>query len=579
LAFGDDYLIIHTVPDTVAADVRAHILGTGLVQGNVDVVSAQSATPSLAQMQTYDAVFVFSANGFQNAARLGNNLAEYADGGGGVVVAPLTTSLSGSIVIGGRFLTEAYSPFTAGATKQFIARQLGTIYDANHPLVAGVTSFHGGGASLHNQVSMSAGATRVADYDNGVPLVGCKPVGNSFVVGLNFYPPSSSVDSNYWITATDGAKLMANALNFSKGVRNLAPEAMPDQFSMNAGGVLTIAAPGILANDLDPDADSVTIVDEDSDTPGVQPASGPQHGSLQLFADGSFTYEPYSSFAGEDSFTYRVFDGTVTSTPVTVTFTVSDTTAPILSGTPDDIHANATGPGGAVVTFTPPTAADAVDGDVVVQSDWASGSEFPLGTTVVTFSATDSAGNTASSTFQVIVTDQTAPIISGTPNDVILITASSSGALASFDLPTAYDQVDGAVTVTSSHTSGSVFGLGKTTVTFTATDAAGNTATTSFEVWVQYSATPPAITGNDARDHKAGSVIQIRFALTGVSAGIKNANAVLRANGQAVATFSSDNKGGTYTAQWKTKGMAAGEYDMLLVLGDGVLRPWTMRLK
>jgi VCBS repeat-containing protein len=51
--------------------------------------------------------------------------------------------------------------------------------------------------------------------------------------------------------------------------------------------------------------------------------SGPDHGTLQLNSNGSFTYTPEANFAGEDSFTYRVSDGSLSSAAATVTLTVS----------------------------------------------------------------------------------------------------------------------------------------------------------------------------------------------------------------------------------------------------------------
>jgi VCBS repeat-containing protein len=70
---------------------------------------------------------------------------------------------------------------------------------------------------------------------------------------------------------------------------------------------LNIAAAGVLANDSDPDGDSLTALLD------VAPA----HGAVMLNADGSFTYTPDAGFSGMDSFTYLVSDGGAT-TPATV---------------------------------------------------------------------------------------------------------------------------------------------------------------------------------------------------------------------------------------------------------------------
>lgn len=91
--------------------------------------------------------------------------------------------------------------------------------------------------------------------------------------------------------------------------------------------------------------------------------------------------------------------------------TVQDTTAPVIGAHGDEI-AEATGPGGAIVTYTSPATSDAVDGTGVASCLPASGSQFPLGDTDVTCNASDVAGNNAVPvTFTVRVVDTTDPII------------------------------------------------------------------------------------------------------------------------------------------------------------------------
>jgi T5SS/PEP-CTERM-associated repeat protein/VCBS repeat-containing protein len=65
---------------------------------------------------------------------------------------------------------------------------------------------------------------------------------------------------------------------------------------------------GVLANDTDADGDALTAV----------LVQRPQHGTVTLYRDGSFTYVPDSTFAGSDSFAYRADDGIFTSAPTTV---------------------------------------------------------------------------------------------------------------------------------------------------------------------------------------------------------------------------------------------------------------------
>jgi VCBS repeat-containing protein len=96
-------------------------------------------------------------------------------------------------------------------------------------------------------------------------------------------------------------------------VTNRAPVATDDAYSTAEDTILTVAAPGVLTNDSDPDGNPLTAV----------LVSGPSHGTLTLNGTGSFSYTPATDFAGSDSFSYRASDGTLTSNPATVTISVT----------------------------------------------------------------------------------------------------------------------------------------------------------------------------------------------------------------------------------------------------------------
>jgi hypothetical protein len=89
--------------------------------------------------------------------------------------------------------------------------------------------------------------------------------------------------------------------------------------------------------------------------------------------------------------------------PKSFTVTVRDTTPPTITNVPANKTVDATGPSGAVVTYTLPTATDLVDGNRPVTCLPASGSTFPIGQTTVTCTAKDTRNNTATKTFKVTV--------------------------------------------------------------------------------------------------------------------------------------------------------------------------------
>ena len=113
------------------------------------------------------------------------------------------------------------------------------------------------------------------------------------------------------------------------------------------------------------------------------------------------------------------------------------------------------------------------------------GGVLPLGPTTVTCTVTDGAGATASDHFDVTVVDRTAPRLSGFPSDIDVSTSDPDGRAVSFASPNATDVVDGSPTVACSPVSGSVFAVGTSTVTCTATDERGNQASGSFRVTVR----------------------------------------------------------------------------------------------
>lgn len=162
----------------------------------------------------------------------------------------------------------------------------------------------------------------------------------------------------------------------------------------------------------------------------------------------------------------------------------SDTTPPVIAAHAD-VPAEAAGPNGAVVTYSAPETSDAVDGIGTASCAPASGSTFVLGTTTVTCTAKDAAGNVATpTTFNVVVKDTVAPVIA--PHaDVPAEATGPSGAVVSYNAPATTDAVDGGGSATCAPASGSTFALGATLVTCHASDAAGNpAAATTFKVIV-----------------------------------------------------------------------------------------------
>src|SRR5690606_27824962 len=177
---------------------------------------------------------------------------------------------------------------------------------------------------------------------------------------------------------------------------------------------------------------------------------------------------------GTTTVTYTATDGAGNTTTCSFDVTVEDTEVPVIANCPTDITVSTDASScDAVVTWTAPTFTDNCTGTTLT-STHEPGDVFPIGTTTVTNTATDGAGNTTTCSFDVTVVDTEVPVIANCPTDITVSTdASSCDAVVTWTAPTFTDNCTG-TTLTSTHEPGDVFPIGTTTVTYTATDGAGN---------------------------------------------------------------------------------------------------------
>ena len=200
-------------------DVKDKLLGTGLIS-EVDVINVNATTPTLATLQQYAAVMIWSDSSFDNRTEMGNVLADYVDQGGGVVQATFSFYSDGfSLGLGGRWVTDAgYRTLTQANQSQGTVLTL-VADEPAHAILSGVNSFNGGSNSYHNASSLTSGSTLIAHWSNNRPLVAVRTGPSAGkIVGLNMFPPSSDERADLWDASTDGALLMANSLSWVAGV-------------------------------------------------------------------------------------------------------------------------------------------------------------------------------------------------------------------------------------------------------------------------------------------------------------------------------------------------------------------------
>jgi uncharacterized repeat protein (TIGR01451 family) len=243
---------------------------------------------------------------------------------------------------------------------------------------------------------------------------------------------------------------------------------------------------------------------------------------------------------------------------------------------------------------------------ITVTQSPAAGTPVGLGTHTITLTANDGSsnngglGNTTTVTTTLTVADQTAPVIS-CPTDIevfLPLNTSDTSMAVTYPAATATDNCSSSPTITYSHASGSVFPVGTTTVTVTATDAAGNHSECTFKVNVRYNfngffspvANPPTLNAVNA-----GKAIPVKFDLSGdkglniFAAGnpftvTLNCNTndpgvdvseTVNAGGSSL-SFS----GGQYIYVWKTSSSWAGTCRQLVItLNDGTVHTANFKFK
>ncbi|MBK6929473.1 MAG: HYR domain-containing protein [Saprospirales bacterium] len=184
---------------------------------------------------------------------------------------------------------------------------------------------------------------------------------------------------------------------------------------------------------------------------------------------------------------YRVTDLCGNAATCAQTITVLDTEVPVFVNCPADITVgNDVDKCGANVVFSTPVAEDNCLVVTVVQTaGLPSGSLFPVGSTPVTFNATDGSGNTAICQFTVTVMDMQTPTavckditVNLSSLGVATVTAQQVGSGS-------LDNCPAAMTLVLSQTEFDCSHAGNNTVTLTVTDGAGNTAACNATILVR----------------------------------------------------------------------------------------------
>jgi|GEM_PF-4341943 len=185
---------------------------------------------------------------------------------------------------------------------------------------------------------------------------------------------------------------------------------------------------------------------------------------------------------GTTTINYTAMDAANNSTSCSFNVTVLDIHAPSLLNCPSDITINSLHNICARnVMWNAPIASDPCNNSTI-SSSHQSGDLFEVGTTTVTYYVVDQSGNIDSCSFNVTVTDISAPQVTACPpNQVLELSFNECLVPATWTTPIAIDNCSD-VSLMSTHISGDQFPIGTTIITYTATDTQGLQDVCSFTI-------------------------------------------------------------------------------------------------
>jgi len=259
-------------------------------------------------------------------------------------------------------------------------------------------------------------------------------------------------------------------------------------------------------------------------------------GVSYLWSNGATTASIVVTEAGNYSVTVTGAGGCVaTSAPVTVTTyampTISCSGNISVVSVANQCGANVTYPD-AIVTAGP--------ANPTITYSHPSGSFFPVGNTIVTATVTDACGNTATCTFEVTVADNILPLITAPAS--ITVNAGSNCTAASVTLGNPVTS-DNCAVQSVTNNAPAVFPIGNTTVTWTVTDASGNTAQATQTVTVKDGTAPVPVLAS-----LPNITAECNVTVTIIPTATDNCSGTINATTTSPLTYNSQ---GTYTITWK----------------------------
>ncbi len=187
---------------------------------------------------------------------------------------------------------------------------------------------------------------------------------------------------------------------------------------------------------------------------------------------------------GVNLVTYTVTDVSGNSAECTFSVNILEQAPPTISNCPNSqFILLPTNKCDTVATWIAPTAADNCGIDSFY-TNILPGTVFQAGTTTVTYTAIDEAGNSVTCTFVIAALDAIAPVFTSFPNDMVINNADPCGAQLNIPEPIASDNCDPDPVITYSGSLQGLFPIGVTKIEFLVIDASGNTTKDTLTITV-----------------------------------------------------------------------------------------------
>ena len=198
----------------------------------------------------------------------------------------------------------------------------------------------------------------------------------------------------------------------------------------------------------------------------------------------SSTRNPQDLFPlGMTPVTYTATDGSGNKSTYTFNVTVEDKVKPVISNCPTNLSATANESCQAVVSWQAPNVTD--NCSATLTSSHSPQNTFPIGETIVTYTAADPSGNKTTCTFTVTVINAASPVVKGCPATITVnATSIDKDSTAVTWVEPVATVLCGEVTVSKSHEPGSNFPIGTTKVMYEFTEESGKSSTCEFDIIV-----------------------------------------------------------------------------------------------